>query len=153
MDTPQATQRVDIDEAAMLQNLNKNPHHKLEIIDLTQSKGIVLVGDNGLRRLELFSNESFFLLGRFAEETMDSRHIDLSPFGAKSSSVSRIHARIHMEGNDIYITDLSSRNGTFVNGRSITPHRPKLLDQDTDITLGKLHLKIRFQVQDWGRTS
>jgi hypothetical protein len=152
MDTPHPTQKVDIDEAEMFLKSLKQPMRRLEIVE-DKSKGIVLVGENGIRRLELFPNVSNFLLGRFSEVPLNSNWIDLSAFGPDSSSVSRIHAQIHMEDDDLYITDLSSRNGTFVDGRSLEPHRPKLLLPETSITLGHLQLKVHLQVQEWGQTS
>lgn len=33
---------------------------------------------------------------------------------------STIHARLYRQGNDLYVDDLDSRNGTFVNGKRIT---------------------------------
>ncbi len=44
-------------------------------------------------------------------------------------SVSRHHARIILEGEDYYIEDLKSRNGTVVNGQALTA-RHKLSDGD-----------------------
>ncbi len=46
------------------------------------------------------------------------------------SFVSGIHARVFMEGSELFITDLSSTNGTFVNSQRITKSR-KLLVGDT----------------------
>ncbi|MBV8198596.1 MAG: DUF3662 domain-containing protein [Candidatus Eremiobacteraeota bacterium] len=37
-------------------------------------------------------------------------------------SVSRAHATIATNGNDVLVTDLDSTNGTFVNGRRVTTH-------------------------------
>lgn len=36
------------------------------------------------------------------------------------SQVSRLHAQISVQGRDVWLTDLNSANGTFVNGRRIT---------------------------------
>lgn len=33
---------------------------------------------------------------------------------------STVHARVYRRGNDLYVDDLGSRNGTFVNGKRIT---------------------------------
>ena len=42
-------------------------------------------------------------------------------------SVSRIHARIRKEGNDCYLMDMNSRNGTTVNGRTLEAGEEHLL--------------------------
>lgn len=36
-----------------------------------------------------------------------------------SGAVSRIHAKIRMEGNRVFLQDLNSKNGTWVNGKEI----------------------------------
>lgn len=46
-------------------------------------------------------------------------------------TVSRIHARIRKTGEDYYLADLNSRNGTTVNGRLLKPGEEYLL-QDED---------------------
>lgn len=43
--------------------------------------------------------------------------------------ISRNHCRIYAEGNDYYIVDLRSKNGTYVNGRRITGEH-RLADND-----------------------
>jgi pSer/pThr/pTyr-binding forkhead associated (FHA) protein len=152
VDNPHPTQRVEVDENEMFQHSLKHHSHRLEIIE-DKSTAIVLVGDSSMRRLELFTSDSYYLLGRFAEAPINSNRIDLSSFGPDSVSVSRVHARIHLENNKLYLTDLSSRNGTFVCGRSLEPHHPRVILPETSITLGHLQLKVHLQVQEWGQTS
>jgi pSer/pThr/pTyr-binding forkhead associated (FHA) protein len=152
VDNPHPTQRVEIDENEMFQKSLKHHSHRLDIIE-DKSIAIVLVGDSGMRRLELFTSNSYYLLGRFTEAPRDSNRIDLSSFGPDSVSVSRVHARIHLENNQLYLTDLSSRNGTFVCGRSLKPHHPKVILPEAPIVLGHLHLKVHLQVQEWGQTN
>src|SRR5438067_9126867 len=48
----------------------------------------------------------------------------------ESLAASRQHAEISLEGNDCYIQDLGSSNGTYVNGQRING-RTLLTDQDT----------------------
>ena len=40
--------------------------------------------------------------------------------------VSTVHARLFRRGDDLYVEDLGSRNGTFVNGETRSRHRRKL---------------------------
>lgn len=49
-----------------------------------------------------------------------------------SKTVSKNHAKITRRGNDYYVEDLNSTNGTFLNGKQLDYHRPvKLSAMDT----------------------
>ena len=61
-------------------------------------------------------------------------------FPAASRKLSREHARFNLENNQIYITDLNSTNGTFVNGIRVT--EPMLLKGGDLIKLGDIVLEI-----------
>jgi len=54
-------------------------------------------------------------------------------------AISGEHAVLHMIGNDVYLEDLNSTNGTYVNGRAI---KKQALEQNDVIEVGKY--KIRF---------
>lgn len=54
-------------------------------------------------------------------------------------AVSREHARIIKGPNYYFIEDMSSKNGTFVNGKKI---KKKFLKEDDEITIGKHSLQI-----------
>ena len=54
-------------------------------------------------------------------------------------AVSREHARIIKGPNYYFIEDMSSKNGTFVNGKKI---KKKFLKGDDEITIGKHSLQI-----------
>lgn len=57
-------------------------------------------------------------------------------------AVSGEHAMFHMLGSEVYIEDLKSTNGTYVNGATVKRHR---LGPDDVIEVGKY--KIRFLVE------
>jgi len=54
-------------------------------------------------------------------------------------AISGEHAVLHMIGSDVYLEDLNSTNGTYVNGRAI---KKQALEQNDVIEVGKY--KIRF---------
>lgn len=49
---------------------------------------------------------------------------DLLP---ESDKVSRIHARIIKENDDIMLEDMNSKNGTFVNGSMLEPYEKRII--------------------------
>lgn len=52
-------------------------------------------------------------------------------------SVSRIHARILVEQEHIYIEDMNSTNGTFKNGLRLQPYEKRILEEGDEIKIGK----------------
>lgn len=58
-------------------------------------------------------------------------------------SISRIHARIIKEGNDYYLEDLNATNGTFKNGLRLKPYEKRILQEEDEITLGKVTIVFR----------
>jgi hypothetical protein len=85
---------------------------------------------------------SLVCLGRRDEERNIYPHIDLSYDGAASSGVSRRHACIHQSDQGIFIEDLGSTNGTFLNGQQLIPSQLYPLDHGDMVHLGQLKLAI-----------
>lgn len=56
----------------------------------------------------------------------------------EEDSVSRIHARLTSEGEDIFITDLSSTNGTYVNGNRLEKNIPYRLSANDEISFSNI---------------
>src|SRR5436309_3061215 len=54
------------------------------------------------------------------------------------SQVSRVHARLELEHEQIAIVDLNSTNGTFVNGERLVPGQPRKLRAGDKICLGQI---------------
>jgi pSer/pThr/pTyr-binding forkhead associated (FHA) protein len=68
--------------------------------------------------------------------------IDLADEGGAQKGVSRQHARIYYRENQVYIQDLGSSNGTYVNQRQLKAKQShRLHDRDT-IWLG--HMRLIF---------
>lgn len=55
---------------------------------------------------------------------------------------SRQHARVFREGEDYFIMDLKSANGTFLNSRPIVPEKPFKLNQSDEIQISSTRLKF-----------
>jgi transcriptional regulator of acetoin/glycerol metabolism len=55
------------------------------------------------------------------------------------TSVSRVHARVAIQGAEILVEDLESRNGTFVNGHQV---RKAFVEDDDEIRVGEVVFKV-----------
>ena len=93
-----------------------------------QTKLIVASGKSAGRAIAVKRNK--LLIGR-AEEC------DVRPL---SEDVSRRHAAIHVGPVEVWVEDLGSRNGTFVNGVRIT-EKVRVSDGDV-VRVGALELKV-----------
>lgn len=60
----------------------------------------------------------------------------------KENQVSRQHAKIAREGNQYYVTDLESGNGTLLNGMRIAPLEKTLLRNNDRLIIGNHHLRF-----------
>ena len=70
--------------------------------------------------------------------------LDLAPDGGVEEGVSRRHAKIYQMGNRIFVEDVGSANGTFLNNKRITPYLPHLLQEGDTLQLGRLRLGVKF---------
>lgn len=71
--------------------------------------------------------------------------IDLTPDGGLEKGVSRRHAKIFFQGEECYIEDVGSANGTFLNDRRLTPYLPYPLKAGDQIQIGQLRLRVSPQ--------
>ncbi len=83
-------------------------------------------------------------LGRLDAATATFPDIDLTVDGALEKGVSRRHARITRKGKNLFLEDLGSVNGTFVNGKRLTPYLPHPLNNNDEIQVGRLVLRVNF---------
>jgi hypothetical protein len=148
MSAEEKTQRLDIDEYEFTLALAKQAANKTITKNLGKPKEILLLGKTVLRRLELYSHQNTYILGRFSDSDRYTNYIDLSPFGAQELGVSRNHVQIQMEGDTIYLTDLNSRNGTYLYGSRLEPNQPVSLQSGTSLILGRLYLQLVFRFKE-----
>ena len=57
----------------------------------------------------------------------------------KSALISRLHARLEQRSDGVYIIDLNSTNGTFVNGNRLLPSQEAKLAAGDEVALADLH--------------
>ena len=143
-DDKNQTRRLELNDPEMLDKLFEQKNKKLGSARLGKTREVLLLVESGLRKIEL-QNDVAYLLGRFSKSKPGSNHIDLDPFGARDRGVSRIHAQLHMADNMLYITDLESTNGTFVDGIQIEPNQQHKLRQGSNVILGRMNVQVMYK--------
>jgi hypothetical protein len=80
-----------------------------------------------------------YIMGREDVASSHFPEVNLEPYGAAPSGVSRRHARIIFQ-DGYFLEDLESVNGTFLNKQKLLPRQPMPLKNGDEIRLGKLVL-------------
>lgn len=83
-----------------------------------------------------------FTLGRVSEAQPIMPDIDLTPYQAYANGVSRLHAVLKREGKRVFVMDLGSSNGTYLNGKRLAPNVDQTLNHGDMLALGKLKIQI-----------
>lgn len=84
------------------------------------------------------------IVGRFARTDSVQPDVDLGPFGAELKGVSRRHVRISYKEGQFWLVDLSSTNGSWLNGSRLQPQLEYLVRDGDTLRLGSLELGIKF---------
>jgi pSer/pThr/pTyr-binding forkhead associated (FHA) protein len=103
------------------------------------SPSLVVVGSG--RRIRLPPISAVYL-GRRDEKQNIYPHIDLTQDNGMTYGVSRRHACIHQSDDGIYIEDLGSSNGTFLNSQRLQPSQVSPLHHGDTLHLGQLQLEV-----------
>jgi pSer/pThr/pTyr-binding forkhead associated (FHA) protein len=98
----------------------------------------------------LVLGEGTIMFGRRDAATGSIPGVDLTPFAGYRMGVSRRHAeiRVEEEGKALYLWDLGSSNGTFINGDRLISHRPYRLKDGDQVRFGQLMVLVRFRKKD-----
>jgi pSer/pThr/pTyr-binding forkhead associated (FHA) protein len=83
-------------------------------------------------------------MGRLDPASNIFPEVDLTQDGGVEKGVSRRHARILKRGAKIYVEDLGSSNGTFVNGQKLSPYFPEALVSGDSLRLGGLEIEVNL---------
>lgn len=86
------------------------------------------------------------MIGRQAPFMLQVPDVDLTPYNAAEHGISRVHAVIDCTRNGLHVTDLDSRNGTFVNGEKLHPFNAHVLRDNDTLRLGSLSLVVNMTV-------
>lgn len=89
-----------------------------------------------------------FLFGRYD----DIKGLNLAPYNALEKGVSRLHAALRRGDEMLFLVDLGSTNGTYLNDQPLTPNQPRVLRSGDQIRLGQLVMHIYFSGGDHSQT-
>jgi hypothetical protein len=84
------------------------------------------------------------LVGREDKSRSVRPDLDLGLYGGYDEGVSRRHARILQRDDDYLLEDLGSANGTFVNGKLLSPRQPTVIKNGDEIAFGTLLLRVEL---------
>lgn len=143
MQEPKKTNTLSMAEQEMQQSLLKQTTRELGTQRLSEKREILLLIRGEVKRV-LLAEESHCLLGRFDRTSPTANHVNLAPYDAETRTVSRIHAQLHVDGPGLFLTDLGSTNGTYVNGLPLIPHVTQRLRSGEEVLLGHLPIQIIF---------
>ncbi len=82
------------------------------------------------------------VLGRLDASRAIFPDVDLTGEEGLEKGISRRHARISRRESEVFIEDLNSLNGTFLNGNRLVPELPYPIKDGDQIQLGKLMLTL-----------
>lgn len=95
------------------------------------------------RQIE-FALDRELTLGRLDPASATFPDIDLAPEMGVEKGVSRRHAKIVRRNGEVYLEDLGSVNGTYLNGKRLTPYTPHALHNDDEIRLSRVLLRVQL---------
>ncbi len=95
-------------------------------------------------RLELPA-ASMLIVGRASKVAGDPQpDVNLNVFNAEALGVSRQHIKIVREHDLTYLSDMGSKNGTFLNTHPLAIGSKRILRDRDELRLGHLKITVRF---------
>ena len=110
----------------------------------TAPLGLKLTIPDSGRDVEVSLTKEEVSIGRLDPASGSFPDVDLSSYGGMERGVSRRHAKITRRRSKVFIEDLGSINGTFLNRKKLTPYLPEVLKSGDELQLGKLVLRVSF---------
>lgn len=95
------------------------------------------------RRITLDLSDEL-LIGREDAARSIRPDVDLGEHGGYDAGVSRRHAILAFRDGVCTVEDLGSANGTFVNGRRLSPHQAAALASGDELACGTLPLRVEL---------
>jgi hypothetical protein len=84
------------------------------------------------------------VLGRADKDSQWQPTVDLTPYGAVAHGVSRVHADLYFESDQVFVLELGSANGTRVNGVALQIGAAQQIHNGDLLEMGRLRLRVYF---------
>lgn len=97
--------------------------------------GIYCLKSEDMNEYNILLTEFPFFIGKSGEKTN---------YRIEDSTVSRFHARIDKEENELWLTDLNSTNGTFLNGIRLLPYDRIKVDRGDFIVISRKRYEVKY---------
>ncbi|MEM7033076.1 MAG: FHA domain-containing protein [Chloroflexota bacterium] len=101
--------------------------------------------ENGAREIEARLDRSLHM-GRLDPLSDNYPEIDLTEVGGIEKGVSRRHAKLLSQNEDLIIEDLGSINGTFINGQKLAPYSAEVVQDGDLVHLGELLIQVNIHL-------
>lgn len=82
-----------------------------------------------------------YIVGRVSSGQSILPDVNLEPYAAYEAGVSRLHVRIKIQDDKIWVTDLGSANGTRLNNEKLAAHQAYPLNHKDILRLGRLSIQ------------
>jgi len=137
---------TDLMAAAKVTWMGREEASKAAEEDITSPLGLKLMIPGRERDVEIPLTKEMNI-GRRDPASAWFPEVDLTSDSGLEKGVSRRHAKITRRGSEVFIEDLGSINGTFLNGKKLTPYLPQVLRDGDELLMGRLMLRVSFTKQ------
>lgn len=86
--------------------------------------------------------KSEWMIGREDAVSNIFPDIDLTPHGGEEGGVSRLHAKVYVQGPQYLLEDQNSTNFTFINRQKLAPKTPTPINNGDEIKLGRVVMRF-----------
>lgn len=129
-------QTIDTVDSRVIQSLGKSSK-----IDMSVNIAIAIKIEG--REVVIRIQKREFTFGRAALGQAVIPDFDLTPYDGLAKGVSRIHAMIVITEKEVFLRDLTSINGSQINGIRLSPNMDYPIKAGDMINLGRLILDIK----------
>lgn len=126
------------------QALSRQEGREMGTAHLVGKGEVMLLIGNDVRRFSLSENTRW-ILGRFDKDPSHPDQVDLSPYSALDLGISRFHVELQIEDNQLFVIDLNSTNGSYLNGEPLIPKQRALVRNGDELLLGRLAIQVLFR--------
>ncbi len=142
-ETPGTTTFVDTGRSkAMGAGVVDSPRPSVEGLGRLKP-GQIALSISGAPQVVILEGRAEYVLGREGQDQVIPE-VNLNAYGAREKGVSRVHAALRRDHNQVLLIDLGSTNGSRVNGHTLTAHQAVKVENGDELRLGKLLIKINF---------